>query len=154
MDEEITIDDNFAKVFDGAPSPANDKAETKANEQSKEEKPQDSTHEKQTPSEASSESKSESDEQSKSGEVENHPRKRGRRKKEVANCDGGSSVDVGHFSCICDSKLIAQVRAIAWHEHMTVRAVVESMFSKCIAKYEKKHGPIQIEQSRSTDDLF
>lgn len=81
-------------------------------------------------------------------------RKRGRKKKTVADCDGGSSTEVGHFSCICDSKLIDQVRAIAWKEHMTVRAVVESMFSKCIAKYEKKNGPVQIEQSRSSDDLF
>lgn len=37
---------------------------------------------------------------------------------------------------------------------MTVRAVVESMFSKCIAKYEKKHGPIQTGQSRPADELF
>ena len=80
--------------------------------------------------------------------------KRGRKKKGVAGCDDKSSSEVGHFSCICNSKLIAQVRAIAWKEHLTVRAVVESMFSKCIAKYEKKHGPIQIEQSRPADELF
>ncbi|MCM1510939.1 MAG: hypothetical protein NC116_09525 [Clostridium sp.] len=151
MDEEITIDDNFAKVFDDAPSTANDKAEPKANEQVKEEKPQEPTPEKQPPSEASPESEQNPVEQSSLNEL---PRKRGRRKKEVANCDGGSTTEVGHFSCICDYKLIAQVRAIAWHEHMTVRAVVESMFSKCIAKYEKKHGPILIEQSSSSDDLF
>jgi len=79
-------------------------------------------------------------------------RKRGRKKKDANN--GVPSSDVGHFSCICDSKLIAQVRAIAWQEHMTVRAVVESMFTKCIAKYEKKHGPIQTEQNRHSDELF
>lgn len=79
-------------------------------------------------------------------------RKRGRKKKDADN--GVATSDVGHFSCICDSKLIAQVRAIAWQEHMTVRAVVESMFSKCIAKYEKKHGSIQTEQNRPSDELF
>ncbi len=81
-------------------------------------------------------------------------RRRGRKKKTVADCDGGSATEVGHFSCICDSKLIAQVRAIAWKEHMTVRAVVEKMFSSCISKYEKKHGAISIEQTKSTDELF
>ena len=81
-------------------------------------------------------------------------RKRGRKKKTVANCDGGSTIEVGHFSCICDSKLIAQVKALAWKEHMTVRAVVEKMFSTCISKYEKKHGAIEVEQTKSTDELF
>lgn len=80
--------------------------------------------------------------------------KRGRKKKGGADCDDKSFSEVGHFSCICNSKLIAQVRAIAWKEHLTVRAVVESMFSKCIAKYEKKHGPIQTEHGRPADDLF
>ena len=81
-------------------------------------------------------------------------RKRGRKKKDAGTVDANSTTTVGHFSCICDSKLIAQVRAIAWQEHMTVRAVVESMFSKCIAKYEKKQGIIQIEQSRPSEELF
>ena len=81
-------------------------------------------------------------------------RKRGRKKKTVADCDGGSTVEVGHFSCICDSKLIDKVRALAWKEHMTVRAVVEKMFSTCISKYEKKHGVIEVEQTKSTDELF
>ena len=81
-------------------------------------------------------------------------RKRGRKKKDAGTVDANSTTAVGHFSCICDSKLIAQVRAIAWQEHMTVRAVVESMFSKCIAKYEKKRGPIQIQQSKSSVELF
>ena len=63
-------------------------------------------------------------------------RKRGRRRKGDVNTDGSTPDKVGHFSCICDKDLIAKVRAIAWQEHMTVRAVVESMFSKCIAKYE------------------
>ena len=81
-------------------------------------------------------------------------RKRGRKKKTVADCDGGSTVEVGHFSCICDSKLIDKVRALAWKEHMTVRAVVEKMFSTCISKYEKKHGDIEVEQTKSTDELF
>ena len=81
-------------------------------------------------------------------------RRRGRKKKTVADCDGGSTTEVGHFSCICDSKLIAQVRALAWKEHMTVRAVVEKMFSTCISKYEKKHGAIEVEQTKSTDELF
>lgn len=81
-------------------------------------------------------------------------RKRGRKKKTVADCDGDSTVEVGHFSCICDSKLIDKVRALAWKEHMTVRAVVEKMFSSCISKYEKKHGAIEVEQTKSTDELF
>ena len=80
--------------------------------------------------------------------------KRGRKKKTVADCDGGSTVEVGHFSCICDSKLIDKVRALAWMEHMTVRAVVEKMFSSCISKYEKKHGAIEVEQNKHTDELF
>ena len=80
--------------------------------------------------------------------------KRGRKKKTVADCDGGSTVEVGHFSCICDSKLIDKVRALAWKEHMTVRAVVEKMFSSCISKYEKKHGAIEVEQTKHTDELF
>ena len=81
-------------------------------------------------------------------------RKRGRKKKDAGTVDANSTTTVGHFSCICDSKLIAQVRAIAWQEHMTVRAVVESMFSKCIAKYEKKRGQIKIEASQPTEELF
>jgi len=87
------------------------------------------------------------------GNTDSQPiRKRGRRKKDVA--DSGITNEAGHFSCLCDSTMIAKVRAIAWKEHMTVRAVVESMFSKCIAKYEKKNGPVQIDQSRSSEDLF
>lgn len=81
-------------------------------------------------------------------------RKRGRKKKDAGTVDANSTTTVGHFSCICDSKLIAQVRAIAWQEHMTVRAVVESMFSKCVAKYEKRHCPIQIEPNQSSEELF
>ena len=81
-------------------------------------------------------------------------RKRGRKRKTVADCDGGSTSEVGHFSCICDSKLIDKVRALAWKEHMTVRAVVEKMFSTCISKYEKKHGAIEVEQTKSTDEIF
>lgn len=81
-------------------------------------------------------------------------RRRGRKRKTVANCDDGSTTEVGHFSCICDSKLIVQVRALAWKEHMTVRAVVEKMFSSCISKYEKKHGAIEVEQTKHTDELF
>ena len=81
-------------------------------------------------------------------------RKRGRKNKNTGTADANSTTAVGHFSCICDSKLIAQVRAIAWQEHMTVRAVVESMFSKCVAKYEKRHGPIQIEPNQSSEELF
>ena len=81
-------------------------------------------------------------------------RKRGRKKRDTGTADANSNIAVGHFSCICDSKMIAQVRAIAWQEHMTVRAVVESMFSKCIAKYEKKRGPIQIEPNQSSEELF
>ncbi len=81
-------------------------------------------------------------------------RKRGRKKKDAGTVDANSTTTVGHFSCICDSKLIAQVRAIAWQERMTVRSVVESMFSKCIAKYEKKRGPIQIEPNQSSEELF
>ena len=81
-------------------------------------------------------------------------RKRGRKKKDAGTVDANSTTTIGHFSCICDSKLIAQVRAISWQEHMTVRAVVESMFSKCIAKYEKKRGQIKIEASQPTEELF
>ena len=81
-------------------------------------------------------------------------RKRGRRRKGIDSTDGATADKTGHFSCICDKDLIAKVRAIAWQEHMTVRAVVESMFSKCIAKYEKKRGPIQIEPNQSSEELF
>lgn len=81
-------------------------------------------------------------------------RKRGRRRKGNDNTDGATADKTGHFSCICDKDLIAKVRAIAWQEHLTVRAVVESMFSKCIAKYEKKRGPIQIEPSQPSEELF
>ena len=81
-------------------------------------------------------------------------RKRGRKKKDAGTANANSNIAVGHFSCICDKDLIAKVRAIAWQEHLTVRAVVESMFSKCIAKYEKKRGPIQIEPNQSSEELF
>ena len=81
-------------------------------------------------------------------------RKRGRRRKDDGSTDGTTADKAGHFSCICDKDLIAKVRAIAWQEHLTVRAIVESMFSKCIAKYEKKRGPIQIEPSQSSEELF
>ena len=81
-------------------------------------------------------------------------RKRGRRRKGIDSTDGATADKTGHFSCICDKGLIAKVRAIAWQEHLTVRAVVESMFSKCIAKYEKKRGPIQIEPSQPSEELF
>ena len=81
-------------------------------------------------------------------------RKRGRRRKGDVCTDGSTPDKVGHFSCICDKDLIAKVRAIAWQEHLTVRAVVESMFTKCIARYEKKRGPIQIEPNQSSEELF
>ena len=81
-------------------------------------------------------------------------RKRGRRRKGIDSTDGATADKTGHFSCICDKDLIVKVRAIAWQEHLTVRAVVESMFSKCIAKYEKKRGPIQIEPSLPSEELF
>ena len=81
-------------------------------------------------------------------------RKRGRRRRGIDSTDGATADKTGHFSCICDKDLIAKVRAIAWQEHLTVRAVVESMFSKCIAKYEKKRGPIQIEPNQSSEELF
>ncbi len=81
-------------------------------------------------------------------------RKRGRRRKGIDSTDGATADKTGHFSCICDKDLIAKVRAIAWQEHLTVRAVVESMFSKCIAKYEKKRGPVQIEPSQPSEELF
>ena len=80
--------------------------------------------------------------------------KRGRRRKSDDSTDGTTADKAGHFSCICDKDLIAKVRAIAWQEHMTVRAVVEGMFTKCIAKYEKKRGPIQIEPSQPSEELF
>ena len=81
-------------------------------------------------------------------------RKRGRRRKADGCTEGVTTNNAGHFSCICDKDLIAKVRAIAWQEHMTVRAVVESMFTKCIAKYEKKRGPIQIEPNLPSEELF
>ena len=81
-------------------------------------------------------------------------RKRGRRRKGIDSTDGATADKTGHFSCICDKDLIAKVRAIAWQEHLTVRAVVESMFSKCIAKYEKKRGPIHIEPCKPSEELF
>ena len=81
-------------------------------------------------------------------------RKRGRRRKGDVSTDGSTADKAGHFSCICDKDLIAKVRAIAWQEHMTVRAVVEGMFTKCIAKYEKKRGSIQIEPSLPSEELF
>ena len=87
-------------------------------------------------------------------EVEKPVRKRGRRRKGDVSTDGSTPDKVGHFSCICDKDLIAKVRAIAWQEHMTVRAVVESMFSKCVTKYEKKRGTIQIEPNQSSEELF
>jgi len=86
--------------------------------------------------------------------VERSIRKRGRRRKTDGYTEGVTTNSAGHFSCICDKGLIAKVRAIAWQEHLTVRAVVESMFSKCIAKYEKKRGPIQIEPNRPSEELF
>ena len=86
--------------------------------------------------------------------AEKSVRKRGRRRTADGCTDGVTTNNIGHFSCICDKDLIAKVRAIAWQEHLTVRAVVESMFSKCIAKYEKKRGPIQIEPSQPSEELF
>lgn len=86
--------------------------------------------------------------------AEKSVRKRRRRRKGDVSTDGSIPDKVGHFSCICDKDLIAKVRAIAWQEHLTVRAVVESMFSKCIAKYEKKRGPIHIEPCKPSEELF
>ena len=93
-------------------------------------------------------------EEHESNAAEKTVHKRGRRRKGYDSTDGSTADKAGHFSCICDKDLIAKVRAIAWQEDLTVRAVVESMFSKCIAKYEKKRGPIQIEPSQSSEELF
>ena len=93
-------------------------------------------------------------EEHESNAAEKTVHKRGRRRKGYDSTDGSTADKAGHFSCICDKDLIAKVRTIAWQEHLTVRAVVESMFSKCIAKYEKKRGPIQIEPSQPSDELF
>ena len=86
--------------------------------------------------------------------AEKSVRKRGRRKNADGCAEDVAINSVGHFSCICDKDLIAKVRAIAWQEHLTIRAVVESMFSKCIAKYEKKRGPIHIEPCKPSEELF
>ena len=86
--------------------------------------------------------------------AEKSVRKRGRRKNADGCAEDVAINSVGHFSCICDKDLIAKVRAIAWQEHLTVRAVVESMFTKCICKYEKKRGPILIEPNQSSEELF
>ena len=86
--------------------------------------------------------------------TEKFVRKRGRRRKADGCAEDVAINSVGHFSCICDKDLIAKVRAIAWQEHLTVRAVVESMFSKCIARYEKKRGSILIEPSQPSEELF
>ena len=93
-------------------------------------------------------------EEHESNAAEKTVHKRGRRRKGYDSTDGSTADKAGHFSCICDKDLIAKVRAIAWQEHLTVRAVVESMFTKCIAKYEKKRGPIQIEPNRPSEELF
>ena len=86
--------------------------------------------------------------------AEKSVRKRGRRRKADGCNEGVTTNNAGHFSCVCDKDIIAKVKAIAWQEHMTVRAVVESMFTKCIAKYEKKRGPIQIEPNLPSEELF
>ena len=93
-------------------------------------------------------------EEHESNAAEKTVHKRGRRRKGYDSTDGSTADKAGHFSCICDKDLIAKVRAIAWQEHLTVRAVVESMFYKCIAKYEKKRGPIQIEPHQQSEELF
>ena len=93
-------------------------------------------------------------EEHESNATEKTVHKRGRRRKGYDSTDGSTADKAGHFSCICDKDLIAKVRAIAWQEHLTVRAVVESMFYKCIAKYEKKRGPIQIEPNQPSEELF
>jgi hypothetical protein len=93
-------------------------------------------------------------EEHESNAAEKTVHKRGRRRKGYDSTDGSTADKAGHFSCICDKDLIAKVRAIAWQEHLTVRAVVESMFTKCIAKYEKKRGSIQIEPSLPSEELF
>ncbi|MBR1400786.1 MAG: hypothetical protein IJ562_04245 [Prevotella sp.] len=86
--------------------------------------------------------------------AEKSVRKRGRRRKGDDSTEGATADKAVHFSCICNKDLIAKVRAIAWQEHLTVRSVVESMFSKCIAKYEKKRGPIQIVPNQPSEELF
>ena len=93
-------------------------------------------------------------EEHESNAAEKSVRKRGRRRKADDCTESVTTNSAGHFSCICDKDLIAKVRAIAWQEHLTVRAVVESMFTKCIAKYEKKRGPIQIEPHQQSEELF
>ena len=93
-------------------------------------------------------------EEHESNAAEKTVHKRGRRRKGYESTDGSTADKAGHFSCICDKDLIAKVRAIAWQEHLTVRAVVESMFTKCIVKYEKKRGPIQIEPHQQSEELF
>ena len=93
-------------------------------------------------------------EEHESNAAEKTVHKRGRRRKGYDSTDGSTADKAGHFSCICDKDLIAKVRTIAWQEHLTVRAVVESMFYKCIAKYEKKRGPIQIEPNQPPEELF
>ena len=93
-------------------------------------------------------------EEHESNASEKSVRKRGRRRKVDGCTEDVTTNNAGHFSCICDKDLMAKVRAIAWQEHLTVRAVVESMFSKCIAKYEKKRAPIQIGPNQPPEELF
>ena len=93
-------------------------------------------------------------EEHESNAAEKTVHKRGRRRKSDGCTEDVTTNNAGHFSCVCDKGLIAKVRAIAWQEHLTVRAVVESMFYKCIAKYEKKRGPIQIEPNQPSEELF
>ena len=54
-------------------------------------------------------------------------------------------------SLIVNKHQYAKVRAIALQESMTIKDLVYEMFKLGIERYEKKHGPVEVQQTQNTE---
>ena len=54
-------------------------------------------------------------------------------------------------SLILNKHQYAKVRAIALQESMTIKDLVYEMFKLGIERYEKKHGPVEVQQTQNTE---
>lgn len=84
---------------------------------------------------------------------ENRPRPRtfltGRRRKDDPR--PLKTKDDERTSLIVNKQQYAKVRAIALKESMTIKDLVYEMFKLGIERYEKKHGPVDIENAQNIE---
>jgi len=69
------------------------------------------------------------------------------------NTDPDTDKEV-RFCTIVDAKILHKIRVVANREGLLIKDVVGAAFSKAIASYESKHGPIVGDLKGRADSLF